>query len=146
MQSAYCFQPQLGHNILSASLTIWGGNNVNAISGLDASVADLISTGGILGMLPTVFLVLSAMMFGAALIGTGLLAIVTEAFVRRLHRRQSIVGATVASGLMMNSTTADQYLSLIITGNMFRNLYRRYGLEPRLLSRTIEDSVSVTSV
>ena len=47
---------------------------------------------------------------------------------------------------MMNSTTADQYLSLIITGNMFRNLYRRYGLEPRLLSRTIEDSVSVTSV
>lgn len=109
-------------------------------------MADLISTGGILGMLPTVFLVLSAMMFGAALIGTGLLAIVTEAFVRRLHRRQSIVGATVASGLMMNSTTADQYLSLIITGNMFRNLYRRYGLEPRLLSRTIEDSVSVTSV
>ena len=142
----FVFQPQLGHNILSASLTIWGGNNVNAISGLDASVADLISTGGILGMLPTVFLVLSAMMFGAALIGTGLLAIVTEAFVRRLHRRQSIVGATVASGLMMNSTTADQYLSLIITGNMFRNLYRRYGLEPRLLSRTIEDSVSVTSV
>ncbi len=142
----FVFQPQLGHNILSASLTIWGGNNVNAISGLDASVADLISTGGILGMLPTVFLVLSAMMFGAALIGTGLLAIVTDAFVRRLHRRQSIVGATVASGLMMNSTTADQYLSLIITGNMFRNLYRRYGLEPRLLSRTIEDSVSVTSV
>ena len=46
----------------------------------------------------------------------------------------------------MNSCTADQYLSLIVTGNMYRNVYRRFGLEPRLLSRTIEDSVSVTSV
>lgn len=142
----FVFQPQLGHDFISAITTIWGGNSADNLQGIDASVSDLISTGGILGMLPTVFLVLSAMMFGAALIGTGLLAIVTQAFVRRLRRRQSIVGATVVSGLMMNSTTADQYLSLIITGNMFRNLYRRYGLEPRLLSRTIEDSVSVTSV
>lgn len=52
----------------------------------------------------------------------------------------------MASGLFLNSCTADQYLSLIIGGNMYRNVYRRAGLEPRLLSRTMEDSVSVTSV
>ena len=53
---------------------------------------------------------------------------------------------TVSSGLFLNACTADQYLSLIIGGNMYRNVYRRFGLESRLLSRTMEDSVSVTSV
>ncbi|MDE5555556.1 MAG: sodium:proton antiporter, partial [Muribaculaceae bacterium] len=63
-----------------------------------------------------------------------------------LSRRSSIVGATVSSGLFLNSCTADQYLSIIIGGNMYRSVYERYGLQPRLLSRTLEDSVSVTSV
>ena len=97
-------------------------------------------------MLPTIALVLSAMTFGAAMLGTGMIATITRAITRRLTRRSSIVGTTVASGLFLNSCTADQYLSLIIGGNMYRNVYRRAGLEPRLLSRTMEDSVSVTSV
>ena len=57
----------------------------------------------------------------------------------------AIAGESGVSALpLMNPTTADQYLSLIIGGNMFRTVYRRAGLEPRLLSRTLEDSVSVT--
>ena len=107
---------------------------------------ELVSTGGIRGMLPTIMLVLSAMLFGSVLMGSGMLASITGAITKRLRRRTSIVGATVCSGLFMNSATADQYLSLIVTGNMYRNVYRRFGLEPRLLSRTIEDSVSATSV
>ena len=63
-----------------------------------------------------------------------------------LRNRFSIVASNVGAGLFINSCTADQYLSIIIGGNMFRNVYRRAGLEPRLLSRTMEDSVSVTSV
>ncbi|MDE5649935.1 MAG: sodium:proton antiporter, partial [Duncaniella sp.] len=74
------------------------------------------------------------------------LAKLTDSFTRPLRRRTSIVSATVCSGLAMNCSTADQYLSLIITGNMYRSLYRRFGLEPRLLSRSMEDSISVTSV
>ena len=105
-----------------------------------------VSTGGILGMLPTVCLVICAMLFGAAMIGTGMLAVIAQSFTRRLNRRGSIVGATVSSGLFLNSCTADQYLSIIIGGNMYRSVYERYGLEPRVLSRTLEDSVSVTSV
>lgn len=106
----------------------------------------LVSTSGITGMLPTVWLVLSAMIFGAVMMGTGMLSVIATAFTRSLRRRTSIVGATVGSGLVLNACTADQYLSLIITGNMYRGVYRRFNLEPRLLSRTCEDSVSVTSV
>lgn len=111
-----------------------------------ATFDSLAATGGITGMLPTVFLVLCAMIFGTAMIGTGMLSTVTHKITSRLSSNFSLVGTTVSSGLFLNSCTADQYLSLIIGGNMYRNAYRRFGLEPRLLSRTLEDSVSVTSV
>lgn len=106
----------------------------------------LISTGGILGMISTIELVLCAMFFGTAMIGTGMLATITRTITRSLRRRFSIVAATVGSGLFLNACTADQYLSIIIGGNMYRDAYRRSGMEARLLSRTLEDSVSVTSV
>lgn len=106
----------------------------------------LVSTGGLLGMVSTVELILCAMLFGSAMMGTGMLATITHAITRRLQKRFSTVAATVGSGLFLNMCTADQYLSIIIGGNMYRDAYRRSGMEPRLLSRTIEDSVSVTSV
>lgn len=107
---------------------------------------NLVTTSGITGMLPTIALVLCAMLFGTAMIGTGMLSRLTKAITSKLHGCVPLVGSTVAGGLFLNSCTADQYLSIIIGGNMFRNAYRRFGLEPRLLSRTLEDSVSVTSV
>lgn len=106
----------------------------------------LVGTSGILGMTSTIALVLSAMVFGMVMIGTGCLSVITRAITSRLRRRFPVISATVASGLFLNSCTADQYLSLIIGGNMFRDTYSRCGMEPRLLSRTLEDSVSVTSV
>lgn len=112
----------------------------------NATFDDLASTSGITGMLPTIALVLCAMLFGTAMIGTGMLSRITHALTRKIHTRVAIVSSTVASGLFLNGCTADQYLSIIIGGNMFRNAYRRVGLEARLLSRTLEDSVSVTSV
>ncbi|MBD5225541.1 MAG: sodium:proton antiporter [Bacteroidales bacterium] len=139
----FIFQKNEHYELANALDALWSGS----VSSTGNEVFDsLISTGGIIGMLPTIFLVLSAMIFGCVMIGTGMLSVVTNAFTKSLQNCRSIVGATVASGLFMNSCTADQYLSLIITGNMFRNVYRRCSLEPRLLSRTIEDSVSVTSV
>ncbi|MBO4942623.1 MAG: sodium:proton antiporter [Muribaculaceae bacterium] len=107
---------------------------------------NLVSTSGITGMLSTILLVLSAMVFGMAMIGTGMLSVLTRTLTKHIHTRFAIVGSTVGSGLFLNGFTADQYLALIIGGNMYRNAYRRLGLEPRLLSRTLEDSVSVTSV
>lgn len=106
----------------------------------------LVSTGGIEGMLPTIYLVVCAMMFGGMMLGSGMISTITNAFTRRLHSVKSIVGATVGSGLFFNACTGDQYLSIILGGNVFRNLYKNSGLEPRLLSRSLEDSISVTSV
>lgn len=139
----FVFQNHDGMTIGSLVEALWSGS---ALSTGNSSLDELTVTGGILGMLPTIFLVLSAMLFGSVMIGTGMLAKLTDAFTGRLRRRTSIVGATVCSGLAMNCITADQYLSLIITGNMYRSLYRRNGLENRLLSRSMEDSISVTSV
>lgn len=106
----------------------------------------LVSTGGMEGMLPTIYLILSAMIFGGALMGSGMLSTITHSVTRRLRKSSSTVMSTVGTGLMLNACTGDQYLSIILNGNLYRNLYRRNGLEPRLLSRSIEDSTSVTSV
>ena len=57
-----------------------------------------------------------------------------------------MVASTVFSGLFLNIVTADQYISIILTGNMFKDIYKKKGYESRLLSRTTEDSVTVTSV
>lgn len=151
----FVFQPQIIEMIAGgvpadfgeyASLTagfLWGETAFN--TGFDL-LDSLITTGGITGMLTTVALVLCAMFFGTAMIGTGMLSTITNTITRKLRRRFSVVSATVASGLFLNACTADQYLSIIIGGNMYRDAYRRTGMEARLLSRTLEDSVSVTSV
>ena len=97
-------------------------------------------------MLPTIILILCAMCFGGAMMGSGMLFTITHAITSRLSKTRNIVISTVTTGLMLNSCTGDQYLSIILNGNLYRNLYRRRGLEPRLLSRSIEDSTSVTSV
>lgn len=135
-------QPQIVADI-SVLHTLWSDTTLSTGS---ASLDSLSATSGLMGMVPTIMLVLSAMLFGSAMIGTGMLASITAALTRRLRRRATIVGATVGSGLFLNACTADQYLSIIIGANMYGNLYRRSGLEDRLLSRSLEDSISVTSV
>ncbi|MBD5233053.1 MAG: sodium:proton antiporter [Bacteroidales bacterium] len=147
----FIFQPELAARLLGEASglhtmilgLLWGETSFN--TGVE-TFDSLVTTSGILGMLPTVRLVLCAMLFGTAMIGTGMLSRLTHAITRHIRRRFTLVGSTVAGGLFLNSCTADQYLSIIIGGNMFRNAYRRFGLEPRLLSRSLEDSVSVTSV
>lgn len=138
----FIFQGDKMMTVLDVARATWSG--FSASSGVDV-VDNLIGTGGVSGILPVVLLVLSALCFGWMLISTGMLQRLSEAITRRLHRRQSIIGATIGSGIVLNACTADQYLSLIISGNMFRQIYRRARLEDRLLSRTIEDGVSVTS-
>lgn len=147
----FAFQPGVVGGFLAGGHS-YGGIAANVIL-FDTSLStgnelldSLVSTGGMAGMIPTVKLVASAMIFGGALMGTGMLTTITESFTRRLDGPRSIVGATVASGLFLNSCTADQYLSIIIGGNLFRKIYNRNRLEGRLLSRSLEDSVSVTSV
>ncbi len=118
----------------------------NTFSTGNALLDTLTSTGGILGMVPTYIIILSAMVFGGALMGTGMLSALTDAITLRLRGVRRTVGATVGTGIFLNACTGDQYLSVILGGNIYKNIYRRQRLEPRLLSRTVEDSTSVTSV
>lgn len=108
---------------------------------------DLVSTNGMAGMLNTIWLILSAMMFGGAMTACGMLRSFLHAvFSRMVRTRVGLVTATVLNGIMMNIMTGDQYISIILSANMFKHEYDRQGYESRLLSRTTEDSATVTSV
>ena len=149
----FVFQPQVvtalgGGSSLSSDISVVMGvlfTETSIDTGSDM-LNSLVSTGGVEGMLSTIYLVLCSMIFGGMMIGSGMIATITRSFTRRLHSIGSIVGATVGSGLFFNACTADQYLSLILGGNVYKNIYKRNGLNPRLLSRSLEDSISVTSV
>lgn len=111
-----------------------------------AEVTELISTRGMSGMLVTIWLIICAMCFGGVMTGSGMLQRITTLFSKHLKRTNAIVGSTVMGGVFFNLCTADQYISIIMTGRLFKNLYTEQGLEPRLLSRSVEDSASVCSV
>ena len=117
-----------------------------AIDTGDAILNELVATRGMGGMMNTIWLILCAMCFGGVMAGSGMLAALTRLFMRFAKRTVSVVTSTIATGLFCNLTTADQYISIIITGNTFSDLYRQRGLEGRLLSRSVEDSATVTSV
>ena len=107
---------------------------------------ELVATRGMAGMLNTVWLIICAMCFGGVMTGSGMLRSLTSIFLRWVRRAFSAVASTVGAGLFFNLCTADQYISIILSGRLFRDLYADRGLEPRLLSRSVEDSATVCSV
>ncbi len=106
----------------------------------------LFNRGGMKGMLDTVWLILMAMVFGGAMEGTGMLQKIAGSILKLVHGVGSLIGATLASCIVMNMTASDQYLAIIVPGRMFKNAYEEYGLKPKNLSRALEDAGTVTSV
>ena len=126
-----------------ALIVVYGKTN------LDTGVAelnDLVATRGMAGMLDTIWLIICAMLFGAAMTATGMLDTIMKALIRLVRGVVSLVATTAFTGVFLNIVSADQYLSIILSATMFGPTYKRHGLEPRLLSRTCEDSATVTSV
>ena len=111
-----------------------------------SELGELIATRGMSGMMGTIWLIICAMCLGGAMTACGMLGSITSLFVRFTHRLVGLVASTVGTGLFLNLATADQYISIILTGNMFKGIYEKEGYESRLLSRTTEDAVTVTSV
>jgi NhaC family Na+:H+ antiporter len=111
-----------------------------------SAVNDLLETGGMAGMMNTVWLIISAMIFAGVMEAGRFLETMTDALVSHLQRRAPMVSATVASCLLFNLTTGDQYMSIVVPGKMFHSAYRRQGYSSTLLSRTLEDGATVTSV
>ncbi|WP_165154491.1 Na+/H+ antiporter NhaC family protein [Parabacteroides sp. ZJ-118] len=112
----------------------------------DEALNALVSTRGMAGMLNTIWLIICAMCFGGAMTASGMLGSITRIFLRFMRGRTSMVASTVVSGLSLNICTADQFIAIILNSEMFKEVYKRRGFESRLLSRTTEDSVTVTSV
>lgn len=106
----------------------------------------LVSTRGMSGMMPTIWLIISAQIFAGALTATGQLEDIMNYFQKLVRGTTSLVASSVGSALFLNITTADQFLSIILTSSMFKNMYAKMGYEPRLLSRSCEDGGTVTSV
>ena len=153
--AALLFQPGIvasigGSDVISTGACIKGmmmswfaGTSVDTGSEL---VNTLTATRGMGGMLNTVFLIICAVTFGAAMTGSGMFQGITEALTRHIRRRGPSVAATVTTGIVSNVITADQYLSIILSASLFKDLYRKNSLESRLLSRSVEDSATVCSV
>jgi NhaC family Na+:H+ antiporter len=107
---------------------------------------DLFSSGGMEGMLGTIWLIICALVFGGIMDAIGALARISNALLSWATSTFQLFASTVASCLAINLTASDQYLSIVIPGKMFTEAYKKRGLAPENLSRTLEDSGTVTSV
>ena len=108
-------------------------------------VDDLLSSGGMYGMLGTVWLIVSAMIFGGVMEGTGMLKRIAESIISLVNSTGSLVASTAGTCVFFNITASDQYLAIVVPGRMYTDTYKEKGLAPENLSRTLEDSGTVTS-
>lgn len=110
-----------------------------------AAVDSLLSRGGLHEMLPTIALIICALAFGGVLEKTGMLTVLAEALLRMARSTGSLIATTIGTAIGVNVLVPDQYLSLIIPGRMYREAFQRTGLDPKNLSRCLEDAGTLTS-
>lgn len=153
--AALIFQPSVVASVAgSETLTFEAAYKgiMNAIT-VDTSITteneqlnDLFSSGGMAGMLGTIWLIICAMVFGGIMDAIGALATISKALLNLFHTTFGLFTSTVVSCLALNATASDQYLAIVVPGKMFAKAYRDKGLAPENLSRSLEDSGTVTSV
>lgn len=110
------------------------------------AINSLVATRGMVGMLSTVWLILCAMCFGSCMVASGMLKSITHLLLRSIRSTVSLVCSTVMSGVLLNLVMGDQFLSIIMNVSIYRDEYAERGYRPELLSRSTEDSATVTSV
>ena len=152
---ALIFQPEIVASIAGVeTLTVESSYKglMQAIT-VDSSVptksvllADLFSSGGMAGMLGTIWLIICAMVFGGVMEAIGALAAISRALLNAFDSVFGLFASTVGSCIILNTTASDQYLAIVVPGKMYAKAYKDKGLAPENLSRTLEDSGTVTSV
>ena len=147
---AYYFQPQMVLNkINSEGWFEFLGKTIileNSIETKSDILNELFVSKGVVGMIWTIFLIISAMIFGGIMDGVGALSKITEILLKGAKTIFGLFSSTVLSCLGLNAIASDQYLAIVIPGRMYRKAYADRGLAPENLSRTLEDSGTVTSV
>lgn len=123
--------------LLSSKVVIDTGNEM---------LNGLVCTNGMAGMMNTVWLILCVVAFGGIMEAAGFIQSLTEKMVRLINSTVSLVASTVGACVFCNIVLSDQYMSILIPGKMFANFYKEKGYEPELLSRSLQDSATVTSV
>jgi Na+:H+ antiporter, NhaC family len=152
---AIIFQPQIvdqvsginGDYLKSSFMAIMQSMSTNtAIKTDNAMISDLLSSGGMYGMMNTIWLITCAMMFGGVMESCGMLRVIAERIIQFAHSTGSLVASTAATCIFFNLTASDQYMAIAVPGRMYADTYRKRGYKPELLSRTLEDAGTVTSV
>jgi NhaC family Na+:H+ antiporter len=123
-------------NAMSTDIAIITENNL---------VNELLSSGGMKGMLNTIWLIICAMTFGGVMENSGMLKRITQSIIGLAKTTGSLIATTASSCVIFNVTASDQYLAIVVPGRMFAEEYKDRGLHPKVLSRTLEDSGTVTS-
>ena len=116
-----------------------------AIQTGDSNMDDLLSGGGMAGMLTTTWLVMTALMFGAIMEKTGLLEVFVRSILRVARSTGSLIASTIATCFGTNLIAADQYIAIVVPGRMFKEEYKKRALKSVNLSRTLEDGGTITS-
>lgn len=152
---AFAFQPRavlafVGEEDLPQSLALLKGCWTALFDGFtlrsgNTALDDLLSRGGMAGMLNTVWLILSAMMFGAVMETTKMLEKLAKSVLSLVTSTGTLIAATLASSASMNVVASDQYIAIVLPGRMFRAEYRKRKLHPKNLSRALEDAGTLTS-
>ena len=106
---------------------------------------ELLSSGGMNGMLGTIWLIICAMTFGGVMEASGMLERIAQSILKLAQTTGSLIASTAGTCLVFNVTASDQYLAIVVPGRMFAKEYEKRGLAPENLSRTLEDSGTVTS-
>ncbi len=130
-----------GYKVIMDTITI-----STAIETSNPMLNDLFQSGGMSGMLGTIWLIICAMVFGGIMDAIGALKAISAALLSWAESTFQLFASTIVSCLAINVTASDQYLSLVVPGKMFQQAYKDRGLAPENLSRTLEDSGTVTSV
>jgi NhaC family Na+:H+ antiporter len=153
--AAVFLQPQIidkvsgieGNYFKSAGMAIMTSMSMEiSIQTDNAMISDLLSSGGMGGMMNTIWLIICAMIFGGVMECAGLLKVIAERIIQMAHSTGSLVASTAATCIFFNLTASDQYMAIAVPGRMYSETYRKRGYKPELLSRTLEDSGTVTSV
>ncbi|MFQ5335584.1 MAG: Na+/H+ antiporter NhaC [Flavobacteriales bacterium] len=109
-------------------------------------INELLTTGGMGGMMTTIWLIICAMTFGGVMEAAGYLKRISSAVITLANSSGSLIAATAGTCVFFNITASDQYLAIVVPGRMYKNVFKEEGLMPENLSRTLEDSGTVTSV
>ena len=148
-------QPQIVSQIVPAGATLTETLSIAPLKILSMPIevvtespmlTELASTSGMAGMLNTVWLIMCVCAFGGIMEAGGYIGAITEVMTKVIKSRTTLVGSTLGTCIISNLTLSDQYMSIIIPGKMFADIYKKEGYEPELLSRSLQDSATVTSV